>query len=136
MGFIDGDGYIQVTKTSQGYITIKLVISLHLDDISTLEYIHSILKLGKINIYKDLRSPACKLIINKTDLQEVLFPLLRYHNIYFLTETRNNQFHLAMYILENNITFYHQIPSKGLIPTVFKLPLNPLDYTTLPFFKN
>ena len=47
---------------------MKLVISLHLEDLSTLEYIHSVLKLGKINIYKDLRSPACKLVINKTDL--------------------------------------------------------------------
>jgi len=109
---------------------------LHLDDISTLEYIHSILKLGKINIYKDLRSPTCKLVINKTDLQEVLFPLLKYHNIYFLTDTRNNQFNLVMYILENDIKLYHQIPNKDHIPTIFKLPLNALDYTLLPFFKN
>ena len=136
VGFIDGDGYIQVTKTPQGFIAIKLVISLHLDDISTLEYIRSVLKLGKINIYKDLRSPACKLAINKTDLQKILFPLLKYHNIYFLTETRKNQFNLAMYILENNITFYHEIPSKDKIPHIVKLPLNPLDYTLLPFFKN
>jgi hypothetical protein len=70
VGLIDGDGYIQVTKTSKGFITIKLVISLHLEDISTLEYLHSVLKIGKINVYKDLRSPACKLVINKTDLQE------------------------------------------------------------------
>ena len=53
VGIIDGDGYIQVTKTPKGYITIKLVISLHLDDISTLEYIHSVLKLGRINIYRE-----------------------------------------------------------------------------------
>ena len=36
---------------------MKLVISLHLEDISTLEYINSILKLGKLNVYKDLKSP-------------------------------------------------------------------------------
>ena len=84
VGLIDGDGYIQINKTSKGYITIKLVISLHLDDLSTLEYIHSVLKLGNLNIYKDLRSPTCKLVINKTDLQEVLFPLFIYNNIYSL----------------------------------------------------
>ena len=67
VGLIDGDSYIQITKTTKGFITIKLTISLHLDDISTLEYIHSVLKLGKINIYKDLRSPTCKLVINKTE---------------------------------------------------------------------
>ena len=91
VGLIDGDGYIQISKTSKGFITIKLTISLHLEDISTLEYINSVLKLGKINIYKDLRSPTCKLVINKTDLQEVLFPLLLHNNIFFLTKTRVNQ---------------------------------------------
>ena len=74
IGLIDGDGYIQITKTSKGFITIKLVISLHLNDLSTLEYIKSVLNLGKIYIYRDNKSPTCKLIINKTDLQEILFP--------------------------------------------------------------
>ena len=136
VGFIDGDGYIQVTKTSKGFITMKLVISLHLDDISILNYIHSVLKIGKITIYKDLRSPTCKLIINKTDLQEVLFPLLIYHNIFFLTNTRINQFNLAMYIFEKDIKQHNQIPEIENIPTVFEIPKNPFDYTLLHFFEN
>lgn len=136
VGLIDGDGYIQVTKTSKGFITIKLVISLHLDDISSLEYIHSVLKIGKINVYKDLRSPTCKLVINKTDLQEILFPLLIYHKIYFLTITRIDQFNLAMYIMKNDIKMYNQIPSIKTIPVVFDIPKTPLDYTLLHFFKN
>lgn len=135
-GLVDGDGYIQITKTSKGYITMKMVISLHLDDISTLEYIHSVLKLGKINIYKDLRSPTCKLVINKTDLQEILFPLLLYNNIYFLTDTRINQFNLAMYILKNDIKLYEEIIDINNIPTIFRLPYSPFDYTLLPFFRN
>ncbi len=113
-----------------------MVISLHLDDISTLEYIHSVLKIGKITIYKDLRSPACKLIINKTDLQEVLFPLFIYHKIFFLTESRIDQFNLAMYILENDIKMYNEISDIKNIPTVFEIPKNPFDYTLLHFFKN
>ena len=136
VGLIDGDGYIQISKTSKGFITIKLTISLHLDDISTLEYINSVLKLGKINIYKDLRSPTCKLVINKTDLQEVLFPLLLYNNLFFLTNTRVNQFNLAMYILKNDLKLYNQIPDINNIPAVFEIPKNPLDYTLLHFFKN
>ena len=48
-GLIDGDGYIQITKTTKGFITIKLSIGLGLEDLSTLEYIHSVLKLGKLN---------------------------------------------------------------------------------------
>lgn len=136
VGLIDGDGYIQVTRTTKGFITIKLVISLHLEDISTLEYILSVLKIGKLTIYRDLRSPSCKLIINRTDLQEVLFPLLIHHGIFFLTETRKAQFDLAMLILKNDKKVYDQIPAKENIPTIFELPKTALDYTKLAFFKN
>ena len=136
VGLIDGDGYIQITKTTKGFITIKLVISLHLEDISTLEYIHSTLKLGSINVYKDLRSPNCKLVINRTELQEILFPLLIHNNIFFLTETRINQFNLAMHILKNDIKMFDEIPPRDNIGDVFKLPENARDYALLYFFKN
>src|SRR6185503_12935779 len=156
VGLIDGDGYIQVTRTTKGFITIKLVISLHLEDISTLEYIRSVLKIGKLTIPtippnpkglgggrgpRDLRSPSCKLIINRTDLQEVLFPLLIHHGIFFLTETRKAQFDLAMLILKNAKKVYDQIPGwprahREDIPTIFELPKTALDYANLAFFKN
>ena len=67
VGLIDGDGYIPIIKTTKGYIKISLVIQLHLEDLSTLEYVNSVLKLGKITISRDHKSPNCKLIINKTD---------------------------------------------------------------------
>lgn len=135
-GLIDGDGYIQITKTTKGFIAIKLVISLHLNDISTLEYIHSVLKLGKITKYLDLRSPTCKLVINKTDLQEILFPLFLYHNIFFLTETRITQFNLVIYILQKDIKLFDMIPAKEKIPIIFKLPDTPSGYLELSFFEN
>ena len=69
VGLIDGDGYILVNKTTKGYITIKLVISIHLEDISTLEYRISVLKIGKRTKYQEDKSPCCRLIINRTDLQ-------------------------------------------------------------------
>ena len=136
IGIIDGDGYIQITKTGKGFITVKLVISIHLKDISTLQYIHSTLRLGKITVYKDNRSPTCKLIINKTDLQEVLFPLILKHGVYFLTDTRRNQFDLAMCIFKNDIKLYAKIPLREMIPVAFKLPVTPLGYVKLPFFEN
>jgi hypothetical protein len=136
VGIIDGDGYIQISKTTKGYIAIKLVIGLSLEDISTLEYIHSILKLGKITINRDHKSPNCKLIINKTDLQEIIFPLLIHHDIFFLTDTRRNQFDLAMFIFKNDLKFYDKIPTIKNIPTIFKLPQNSIDYLKLGFFKN
>lgn len=134
-GLVDGDGYIQITKTSKGFIAMKLVISLHLEDISTLEYIRSVYKLGKIDIYRDNRSPTCKLVINRTDLQRFVFPLFIYHGIYFLTETRIKQFDLAIYILKQDIKIFDDIAS-GSIPNTFKLPSTPLGYNELPFFKN
>jgi hypothetical protein len=144
VGFIDGDGYIRINKTSKGYIAINLVIVLNIEDISTLEYINSVLKFGKITKYSDYKNPICKLIINRTDLQEVIFPLLIHHNILFLTESRRAQFDLAMFIFQNELKFFDKIPvltdssytltSKRL--TIFKLPKTALDYVSLPFFKN
>ena len=134
VGLIDGDGYIQITKSTKGFITIKLVISLHLNDLSTLQYIHSNLKLGKLNVYKDLKNPICKLVINRTELQKILFPLLLYHNIFFLTETRIKQFNLAMFIIKNDIRLFNEIPLK--VDNIFELPKNAKDYILLHFFKN
>ena len=115
---------------------MKLVIGLGLDDLSTLEHIHSVLKLGKITICKDHLNPNCKLIINKTDLQEVVFPLLIHHNIFFLTNTRRNQFELAMYILKNNLKHFKNIPNINDISNTFNLPETASDYLNLKFFRN
>jgi len=136
VGLIDGDGNIQITKTTKGFIAVKLVISIHLNDISTLEYIYSVLKIGKITIYKDNRSPRCKLVVNKTDLQEVLFPLLFHHNIFFLTKTRINQFNTAMIILNKDIKLFDSIPTECNIPDTFKKPNSIIQYSNLDYFYN
>jgi len=136
VGLIDGDGYIQITRTTKGFIAIKLVIEIHLEDISTLEYIHSVLKLGKISISRDLKNPICKLIINRTDLQELLFPLLLHNSIFFLTETRRSQFELALFIFKNDTKFYDQIPDIKELPTFVLLPKTASNYIELAFFKN
>ena len=136
VGLIDGDGYISITKTTKGFITIRLVICLSLEDISSLEYIYSVLKIGKIQIYRDYKNPICKLVINKTDLQEVIFPLLIHQDIFFLTESRRAQFDLAMFILKNEIKHYNQISQFKEIPTIFELPKTAIEYISLDFFKN
>ena len=133
-GVIDGDGYIQVGASDKKYIKINLVISLNIKDLSSLTYIHSVLKLGKIYTYFDRISPCCRLIFNKTDLQETIFPLLIYHNIYFLTETRSHQFNKAMHIMKNDIKLYTDISTN--IPVIFKQPVDAITYTELSFFKN
>jgi hypothetical protein len=135
-GFIDGDGYFQIIRTTKGFIAIKLVITLSLEDLSTLEYIHSVLKLGKLTIKRDIKNPTCSLIINRTDLQEIIFPLLIHHGIFFLTDTRRAQFDKAIFIFKNDIKLFNQVSNIKEIPTEFKLPITPSNYLELPFFKN
>lgn len=136
VGLIDGDGYIQIVRTTKGFIAIKLVICLSLEDLSTLEYIHSVLKLGKITIQKDIKVETCKLIINKTDLQEIFFPLLIHYSIFFLTDSRRDQFDRTMFIFKKDIKIYDQIPKNKEIPTIYSLPLTAKDYINLAFFTN
>jgi hypothetical protein len=74
------DGYISITNAN-GYIRLQLIISLHIRDVEMLNHIQSVLRVGRVNIYPI--SDTAKLTISKTDLQEIIFPLLNYHNIFF-----------------------------------------------------
>jgi hypothetical protein len=75
------------------------------------------------------------LIFNRTDLQEVLFPLFVYHSIFFLTSVRRAQYDLALYVMTNGLIKYTQIPeSVPTSPLLNGLPLNASDYLLLPFF--
>lgn len=132
VGLIDGDGYILINKTTKGYIKINLTIAFNIRDLSILEYIYSVLSLGQITVYSKLE--ICKLIINRTDIQEVLFPLLIHHKLFFLTDTRREQFNKAMYILTKELKFFIEIPSN--IPNMHPLPDTAIKYTSLPFFNN
>lgn len=135
VGLIDGNGYFLIHKTSKGYIKINLTISFNIRDLSILQHIKSIMNIGEITTYPKVKKPdTCKFIINKTDLQEVFFPLLFYHKIFFLTHTRRNQFDKVIYILEKDKKIYSEIPKN--VPTVFKLPKTASGYLSLPFFKN
>jgi hypothetical protein len=109
VGFIDGDGYISIVKSAKGFITIKLQIRLELKEILLLEYFKSILKIGTIYSYP--KHNVCVYVINRTDLQSFIFPLLLYHRIDFLTNIRYLQFNKAMYILHNNIKLFSYIPN-------------------------
>lgn len=132
VGLIDGDGYIAITKTPKNYIRIDLIISLDLRDLDLINYIHSVLKIGRVNKYP--KSNVVKLTISRTDLQTILFPLFIYHNLYFLTETRRAQFDKVMFILQNNIKKYSELPNK--FPVYNNLPVTAEDYSKLDFFPN
>jgi hypothetical protein len=132
MGLIDGDGYISITN-SNGYIRIQLIISLDISELNLLNYIQSVLKIGRVNVYPNFNN--VKYTISRVDLQEILFPLIIFHNLFFLTDTRRSQFNLAFYILQNNLNMFSNITNLK-VPSFNTLPTTALDYTLLPFFLN
>jgi hypothetical protein len=134
VGFIDGDGYIAVTKTTEGFISIALVISLQRTDKALLDYFKSVLKIGTVTDYPE--SGSVKYIISRTDLQEILFPLMLYHGIFFLTTTRRAQYELAIALFMSDITLFSRIKTLNRRNTLSSLPLMPSGYIALPFFLN
>lgn len=162
VGIIDGDGYISILKSdSRGYVTISLKIGLIYKDLPMLESFIETLKIGRIaGPYKNIKGQdTVYLIYNKTEfeLQPVLFPLLIYKNIYFLTNERRIQYEKALYYMESGEvkfkdidilnTDYDSIASEPLNNSVeslrkvhipmFKIPNLPntaQDFIDLPFF--
>ncbi len=95
-----------------------------------LKYIQSVLKVDRINYYP--ASYTIQYIIFKIDLQEILFPLILYYNLFFLINVYQKQFNRAIYIMKNNIIKFSDI--LDIIPT-FNILLNLIkDYINLPFF--
>lgn len=114
-GLIDGAGYIKITKTPKGYIRLGIVINLHIYELPLLEYLKDILKIGRINIYPKIN--RVQLNISRTDQQEILIPLIIFHNLEFLTYNRRVQYEKLKNILKNNILKFEQIGKK--IPLVY-----------------
>lgn len=114
IGFIDGDGYIRVTKKKKNievdYIYISLIINLNENELNLLNIFNKEFNLGKVyNITPKKGNKLVRLEINKTDFKNILIPLLDKYNIQFLTEVRQKQYLLAKYILNNNIINYNDI---------------------------
>lgn len=120
VGFVDGDGYFSIRETNKGYIRIKLVINVSkkdsprrgesYSDSNLLKEFQETLKMGSLLDYKSKDREYSRYIINKTDLQYILIPLLRHHNLYFLTNNRRAQYLKVQHIMEGNIMFFKDIP--------------------------
>lgn len=133
-GFIDGDGTISIMTRKSHLVTMQLTISIHLEDLAILNYIQSVLKIGRIYTYSNRKSPTVQLIFNRTELHEILFPLFLRHEIFFLTETRRAQYNMAIHILKNNISYSTDLPS--VAPVFNELPTTAEGYVKLAFFTN
>lgn len=131
IGLIDGDGYISINRTSsQRNLELSLIL-LHGDDSEMLYYIQSLLRIGRINYYP--RTNTVKYIINRTDLQEILLPLMLHHGLFFLTYRRVEQFHKLMYVLNNGIKTYSELQAA---PRYQGEHMAVQDYLDLPFLDN
>ena len=95
-----------IIKTTKGYIDISLVIGLDLRDSELLKTLQATLGLGKVSdpVKNKDGTTMVKWVINRTDLQEVLFPLFIYHSIFFLTDVRRSQYNLALHVMSNGLT--------------------------------
>jgi hypothetical protein len=130
VGFVDGDGYIKVTRTMKGFISLELVISLDIRDKALLEYMFSVLKVGRLYFNKN----TVKYIIGRVDLQEVIFPLLSHHGIFFITKTRRAQYAVALNVLMGNIVRFDDVDFNVTQLPSFPLPDTAAGYVSLPFF--
>jgi len=130
VGLIDGDGYIGVNRDTSGYIQITLNLRLDIADLPTLQYVHSVLQIGSITTH----NTTAIYTIYRVDLQQILFPLLIHHGLFFLTNARRLQFERAMYVLNTGITLYSDIPAD--VRTMNPVPLTAVEYLGLPFFAN
>lgn len=61
-----------------------------------------------------------RLEINKTDIFNILIPLLDHYNYSFLTEQRQNQYLKVKYIKNNKIKFYEDILENDLLNLYIK----------------
>lgn len=157
IGFIDGDGYIRVTKKSKlnkdnkiiNYIYISLVINLNEKELDLLNTFNTLLSGGSHpaapgnsefnlgNVYYVTPKKGNKLVrleINKTNIKNILIPLLDNNNIQFLTKTRQEQYLLVKYIFNNNLTNYEDIDkhknniNNYIDNNIIKYNFNKLDY--------
>lgn len=127
VGLVDGDGYIKATTTINGFISGSIF-----------RYCRT--KNDKTPLQCTRYWPSC--IISKYQSSQiyywtsrlVLFPLFKFHGLFFLTNRRRRQYDVAMHIIHNNIVRYNDIPST--VPTLNTLPIDALVYVTLPFFYN
>ena len=154
-GIIDGDGYISIVRSDKkrGYVSISLKIGLVYKDLPMLESFQKLLKIGRIaGPYKNIKGQdTVYLIFNRTELQQVLYPLFIYHKIYFLTKERRNQYLKSIYCMESEeVKFKEEIkiletaevesitienPSNLIKFTgIPKLPQTAQEYLDLPFF--
>jgi hypothetical protein len=101
IGFIDGDGYLGLTKNRQ-FIKWELSINLNFRDLKLLQQIKENLGIGHIRFITSAKNPTVRYTISsKEEIIKNLFPLI--NDVPLLTNHRYWQFHRAKIAAEQNI---------------------------------
>lgn len=135
-GIIDGDGL--ASDAIRQYASIFLRITLIHTELSMLIDIIKILGIGRITgPYRNNKGQdIVSLTINKTELQQVLFPLFFHHSIFFLTSVRITQYQKAIFLMESGLNKLSDLPNTLPISIYyFPFPVKGSDYLVLPFFR-
>jgi hypothetical protein len=132
VGIIDAEGTISINPDN-GYIRIFLKISMHSRDLGLLQEVReSMLNIGVI--HRVDANGKVSWVISRTDLQEILFPLMIYHNLFFLVLARHTQYHLAIYVLETGLLQWTALQAALLNIHTPTLPSTPAGFIALPIF--
>jgi hypothetical protein len=141
MGFIDGDGYFDISEQKQynkatkalvkSTIRIRLASNIHAKDLPLLEYFVKVLGVGKISTMSEDREQV-RVIFSKQDLVTIILPLIKNYNLQFLTSQRVKQFALLNYILENSIIHWDNV-NLLKVPSQF-IVKSSQDLVNLDFF--
>ena len=62
---VDGDGYIKATTTTNGFISLELVLSLDIAELKMLKHLNSVLNIGRVISYPNTK--VVKYIIGRVD---------------------------------------------------------------------
>lgn len=103
---------------------------------STLNYFREVLGVGKVkHVQRASRNDTALYTVNLTDLINTIVPLFVYHQITFLTSTRRHQYNRLLYVIENGIKNYDDLPENPPISQyLFLNEIVPSNYLAISFF--
>jgi hypothetical protein len=142
LGFIDGDGYIDVGEQTQQNkktklktrSTIRLAMGVGLDarDLYVLEYFVKVLGVGSISAVP--KTNKYRLYFSGKSLSNTIIPLIDKYELQFLVYNRSTQYSLLKHVINNKFKYWDQVNKSKVIP-VYRSS-NYLEIFNLPQFYN
>lgn len=142
LGFIDGDGYIDVGEQTQQNkktklktrSTIRLAMGIGLDarDLYVLEYFVRVLGVGSISAVP--KTNKYRLYFSGKSLSSTIIPLIDKFELQFLVYNRSTQYSLLKHVINNKLKYWDQVDKSKVTP-IYRSS-NYLEIFNLPQFYN